>query len=97
VSHRLAFLVSLPVGGALILSGDSTHERVSALVFATAISFMFGASALVHLRPWPLERYHRLIQLDMTAIFCCTAGTASAVAWLGLHGASRWGLGVGVR
>jgi len=96
VSHRVAFFVSLPVGGALIASGDNTHERVSALVFAAAISFMFGASALVHLRPWRLEQYHRLIQLDMTAIFCCTAGTASAVAWLGLHGANRWGLALGV-
>jgi channel protein (hemolysin III family) len=57
---------------------------------------MFGASALVHLRPWTTGQYQRLIQLDMTAIFCCLAGTASAVAWLALHGASRWGLASGV-
>ena len=96
VSHRIAFVASVPIGVVLVVSGDNTHERVSALVFAAAISFMFGASALVHLRPWTVEQYHRLIQLDMSAIFCCAAGTASAVAWLGVHGASRWGLAIGV-
>jgi hemolysin III len=96
VSHRIAFVVSVPIGVLLVVSGDNARERASALVFAGAISFMFGASALVHLRPWTLERYHRLIQLDMTAIFGCSAGTASAVAWLALHGASRWGLAIGV-
>ena len=96
VSHRVAFLVSLPVGVALVWSGANTHERVSAAVFAAALSFMFGASALVHLRPWTVERYQRLMQLDMSAIFCCVAGTASAVAWLALQGASRWALAIGV-
>lgn len=96
VSHRIAFVVSLPVGVALVASADDGRERFSAVVFAAALSFMFGASALVHLRPWSTAQYHRLIQLDMTAIFCCLAGTATAVAMLALHGASRWGLAVGV-
>jgi hemolysin III len=96
VSHRFAFALSIPVGVALVVSADDRRERLSAVVFAAALSFMFGASALVHLRPWTTPQYHRLIQLDMTAIFCCVAGTASAVAWLALHGAGRWGLAIGV-
>ena len=96
VSHRIAFVISVPVGVLLVASADDGRERAGAAVFASAISFMFGASALVHLRPWTTAQYHRLIQLDMTAIFCCVAGTASAVAWLALPGNSRWGLAIGV-
>jgi hemolysin III len=96
VSHRIAFVISVPVGALLVASADDSRERFGAAVFATALAFMFGASALVHLRPWTPSRYHRLIQLDMTAICCCLAGTASAVAWLALHGASRWSLAGGV-
>src|SRR5258708_38817908 len=72
VSHRIAFVVSGPIGVVLVASGDDARERASALVFAAASSFMVGASALVHLRPWPLERYHRRIQRAITAAFCCT-------------------------
>lgn len=96
VSHRVAFVISLPVGVLLVAAADDRRERLGAVIFGAALSFMFGASALVHLRPWTTAQYHRLIQLDMTAIFCCLAGTASAVAWLALHGASRWGLAIGV-
>jgi hemolysin III len=51
---------------------------------------MFGVSALVHMQVWPAEKWHRLFQLDHTAIFCCFAGTTTPIALLALDGAARW-------
>lgn len=87
--HRAAFFVSMPAGAALVATADRGRATVVALVFALGISVMFGISAVVHLRAWPPARYHRLIQLDHTAIFLCCATTATPVGVLGLDGSTR--------
>jgi hemolysin III len=89
VSHRWAFVASLPVGVVGVVLADSTRGRVSLAWFAFGATFMFGVSALVHLRPWPAARYHRLIQLDHTAIYVCIAAQSVPVALLVLEGELR--------
>lgn len=89
VSHRWAFVLSLPAGVAEVVLAAGTRARVALTLFAIGTTFMFGVSALVHLRPWPPSRYHRLIQLDHTAIYVCIATHAAPVALLVLDGALR--------
>lgn len=86
VSHRWAFVASLPAGVLEIALAAGTRARVALAFFAFGTTFMFGVSALVHLRPWPVARYHRLIQLDHTAIYVCIATHAMPVALLVLDG-----------
>jgi hemolysin III len=98
--HRWAAVASVPAGIALVLAARGATATIGALVFATGVAAMFAVSAVVHWRPWPASRYHRLIQLDHTAIFVCCGATATPVALLALHGAARAalfaGMGIGV-
>jgi hemolysin III len=87
--HRAAFVVSVPVGVALVAAADGRRATIVASIFALGVSAMFGISAVVHLRAWPPARYHRLIQLDHTAIFLCCATTATPVGVYGLEGSTR--------
>ena len=45
VSHRIAFVVSVPIGMLLVVSGDNARERASALVFAGA-TYLVSAAAV---------------------------------------------------
>jgi hemolysin III len=94
--HRSAFIAWLPVGVLTVVAADGVRARVATAVFAVGIAFMFGVSARVHWKAWPAARYHRLIQVDHTAIFACLATTATPVALLALHGAPRAILLLGV-
>lgn len=87
--HRWAAAASVPAGVTLVLLARGTRPTVGALTFAVGVTAMFGVSAAVHWRPWPPSRYHRLVQLDHTAIFLCSAATATPVALLVLDGGTR--------
>jgi hemolysin III len=89
VSHRWAFSASLPAGVAEVVRAQGGAAKVAMACFACGTTFMFGVSALVHLRPWPVARYHRLIQLDHTAIYVCIAAQAVPVGVLVLRGPLR--------
>jgi len=89
VSHRWAFFLSLPIGVVEVVLARGGMAKVALALFAVGGSFMFGVSALVHLRPWPPARYHRLIQLDHTAIYVCIAAQAAPVGLLILTGRLR--------
>jgi len=89
LTHRWAFLLSIPVGIIGVVGADTTNAQIGLAFFAIGASFMFGVSALVHLRPWPVARYHRLIQLDHTAIYVCIAAQSLPVALLVLKGPLR--------
>jgi hemolysin III len=94
--HRWAAAASVPAGVALVATADGGTARIGALVFASGITAMFTVSALVHWTPWPARRYHRLIQLDHSAIFVCCAATATPVALVVLDGGARVALLVGM-
>jgi hemolysin III len=87
--HRWAAAASVPAGVVLVLAARSERGVIAALVYSIGIAATFSASALVHLRAWSAARYHRLIQVDHTAIFVCIASTATAVALFALDGWMR--------
>ena len=89
VLHRWAFVLSVPVGVVGVVAASGALERVALAWFAFGTTFMFGVSALVHWRRWDPARYHRLIQLDHTAIYVCIAAHAVPVALLVLEGELR--------
>jgi hemolysin III len=89
VLHRWAGAASVPVGLAGIAAADARNARIALAWFAFGTTFMFGVSALVHWRRWPPARYHRLIQLDHTAIYVCIATHAVPVGLLVLRGRLR--------
>ena len=89
VMHRWAFVASIPVGLAGIVLAGGARQRAALSWFALGTTFMFGVSALVHWRRWAPARYHRLIQLDHTAIYACIASHAVPVALLVLDGELR--------
>ena len=64
VSHRWAFVASLPVGVLEVVLAQGGNAKVAMAFFAFGASFMFGVSALVHLRPWPPARQLPAVTAD---------------------------------
>jgi hemolysin III len=90
VSHRMAFVLAVPLGVVLVLHADDRPVvRVGAIVFAASVVLMFGASALYHGVPWPDERRRWLRRLDHAGIFGLIAGTYTLFGLLVLHGVAR--------
>jgi hemolysin III len=95
VSHLVAFVVAVPAGAAVTVAAPAGHARVAVGVFAFGIVAMFGASALVHRRPWSEGTYDLLFRLDHTGIFLAIAGTATPIAVFGLDGWQQQALLIG--
>ena len=85
-SHALAFVVSLPLGLALVLEADTRRALVAAGVFAASVAVMFGASGLYHCVDWPEARRRWLRRLDHAGIYGLIAGTYTPFGLLVLRG-----------
>jgi hemolysin III len=85
-SHALAFVVSLPLGLALVLEADTRRALVAAGVFAASVAVMFGASGLYHCVDWPETRRRWLRRLDHAGIYGLIAGTYTPFGLLVLRG-----------
>ena len=72
VSHALGFVVSIPLGVALILEAE-TGRAVAAIVFATSVVTMFGASALYHRLDQPEAKRRWLRRLDHAGVYALIA------------------------
>jgi hemolysin III len=90
VFHQYAFLASVAIGVILVVAVSGTLERLSAIVFASTVSAMFGISALYHRHTWrpPVRRLMR--RLDHAAIYLLIAGTYTPFGLLALEGGWRW-------
>jgi hemolysin III len=90
VFHQYAFFASVAAGIVLVSTVSGALQRVSAAVFAGAVSTMFGISALYHRVTWrpPVRRWMR--RLDHAAIYLLIAGTYTPFGLLALEGAWRW-------
>jgi hemolysin III len=75
VSHELAFAASVGLGVAIALTADGWRSLVSALVFASCVALMFGASALYHRPTWKPTARSWLARLDHAGIYLLIAGT----------------------
>jgi hemolysin III len=75
VSHELAFAASVGLGVAIAITADGWRSLVSALVFASCVALMFGASALYHRPTWTPTARSWLARLDHAGIYLLIAGT----------------------
>ena len=82
VLHEAAFYAALVLGVPLIATAEPGKARLSASVFAAAVIFCFGASALYHRPTWPRGVRSWLARLDHTAIYLLIAGTYTPVCLL---------------
>src|SRR2546423_10751309 len=82
----LAFSLALPLGVALVLEADTARGRAAAIVFATSVAAMFGASGLSHRVDWPDTRRLWFRRLDHAGIYALIAGTYTPFGLLVLRG-----------
>jgi hemolysin III len=88
--HAAAFVISVPLGVALILAADTARQRTAAIVFAASVVTMFGASALYHSPNWPEGPRRWLRRIDHAGVYGLIAGTYTAFALLALKGNWRF-------
>jgi hemolysin III len=84
--HEIAFFVSLPAGIALIALADTGKARLAAVIFATGLAGVFGASAAYHRVTWSDPARRRMKRLDHSMIFVLIAGTYTPLCLLALSG-----------
>ena len=87
VSHQYAFFVSIITGVVLVLLASGTRATTAAIIYAVAVSALFGTSALYHRVNWSTQAARRWMRrLDHTMIFVLIAGTFTPVCLLVLQG-----------
>jgi hemolysin III len=90
VSHQIGFFLAVPVGILLAaFAGETARARFAAVVFATTVAIMFGASALYHRPTWTPRWRAWLRRLDHAGIYGLIAGTYTPFGLLVLDGAWR--------
>lgn len=82
VFHEIAFSASIGLGVALTVTADGTRSLVAAIVFATSVAVMFGASALYHRPMWQPGPRSWLARVDHAGIYLLIAGTYTPVGLL---------------
>jgi hemolysin III len=86
--HEIAFFVSIPAGLALVALARGAAAEVSAAIFATGITGLYGVSALYHRRRWS-ERKERVMKyLDHSMIFVLIAASYTPITLLALRPAT---------
>jgi hemolysin III len=85
--HEIAFFVSVPAGIALIALANTGKARFAAVIFATGLVGVFGASAAYHRVAWSIPARKRMKRLDHSMIFVLIAGTYTPLCLLALSGA----------
>ncbi|MGE4566588.1 MAG: hemolysin III family protein [Acidimicrobiales bacterium] len=99
VIHRVAVPCSLVAGAITVAYAPAGSDRFGAAVYAFGASLMFIASALVHLKHWPIPLWERLFRFDHAAIFVLIASGATPVAITALSGRSQalmlWAVWIG--
>jgi hemolysin III len=89
VLHEIAFFVSLVSGAALVWAAPTISSKLICLVYACAISLLFGVSALFHRHTWGPVGRRRMRRADHSTIFIAIAGSYTAVAGIALTGWAR--------
>jgi hemolysin III len=82
--HLICFVLSLPAGAFVVLSGHSGRARVAGLVYAMGMSAMFGVSAAYHRRQWSPAARRRMRRTDHGTIFVMIAGSYTPLCLLAL-------------
>ena len=80
--HETAFYVAVVLAVALIVTAEPGTARLSATVYAAAVAFCFGASALYHRPTWPPGVRSWLARLDHAAIYLLIAASYTPICLL---------------
>jgi hemolysin III len=87
VSHQWAFLVSIGLGIALVITAPSGRATAAAAIYAACVMTLFGTSALYHRTNWRRPSAYRWMRrVDHSAIFLLIAGSYTPFALLALDG-----------
>ncbi|MFV2039164.1 MAG: hemolysin III family protein, partial [Acidimicrobiales bacterium] len=86
VLHFWCFVVSVPIGVALVISAPTSRAVFAAAVFAFGTSMMFGISALFHRTTFDDHGWFRFRRLDHMGIYLAIAGGYTAFGLLALDG-----------
>jgi hemolysin III len=86
LSHAAAFVVAVPLGLLLIFDATTGLGLAAAIVFATSVATMFGASALYHCLKWPERQRRWLRRIDHFGVYGLIAGTYTPIGLLVLDG-----------
>ncbi len=87
VSHQWAFIVSVGLGVALVITAPGGRATLAAAVYAACVVTLFGVSALYHRVTWRSADARRWMRrLDHSAIFLLIAGSYTPFALLVIHG-----------
>src|SRR5579859_7950861 len=82
VLHEYSFFVSLGGGLMLVLASSPDLARPASAVYASALSGLFGVSALYHRGTWRPRVDAWMRRLDHAMIFLLIAGTYTPIALL---------------
>jgi hemolysin III len=86
VLHEWAFYLTIPLGVAIGLLGDTPTGKVAAAVFAGGVVCMFGASAAYHRVPWSPPWRPRFRRIDHAGIYVMIAASYTPFGLLVLSG-----------
>jgi hemolysin III len=93
VLHQWAFVVSLALGGLLLVLADDGRARLVAGIYAFSVAGLLGTSAVYHRVTWRRPNTRRWMRrLDHSMIFVLIAGTYTPFAVLAIEG----GLGTAI-
>ena len=87
VSHRAAFIASVTLAPIVVVSAPGVWPRLITGLYSTAITALFGVSALYHRVNWGPVGKKRLQKFDHVTIFFAIAATYTPVAVFAL---SAW-------
>lgn len=82
VSHQYAFFASLIAGPALVLTAHTPRAMTAAVIYASSLSALLGASALYHRVTWSPPARYWMARLDLAMIFLMIAGSYTPIAML---------------
>jgi hemolysin III len=85
-SHELAFMLAVPAGVFLALEAHTGRGRLAAIVYASTVAFMFGASGIYHRVVWRGPWRLRMRRVDHAGIYLLIAGSYTPFCLLVLNG-----------
>jgi hemolysin III len=86
--HAACFVASLPAGILVVAAAGPARARVSAIVYALALTALFGVSASYHRGHWSAIARKRMQRLDHATIFVMIAACYTPICLIALHGAT---------
>ena len=83
--HEIAFFVSIPTGIALVALARGAAAEVSAAIFATGLTGLYGVSAIYHRGRWSPRTERVMKYLDHSMIFVLIAASYTPITLLALR------------